>query len=41
MLPDTLGVLNPDTTYKYCKEIQVFERLCKRNGLGTTQWHFG
>ena len=21
MLPDTLGVLNPDTTYKYCKEI--------------------
>lgn len=21
MLPDTLGVLNPDTTYRYCKEI--------------------
>ena len=21
MLPDTLGVLNPDSTYKYCKEI--------------------
>ena len=21
MLPDTLGVLNPDTTYKYCKDI--------------------
>lgn len=21
MLPDTLGVLNPDTTYKYCKEM--------------------